>query len=179
MKKLLKIWMFFCTIVVTACVVFFCIILIRYKVRVSEKEISIINEEESFDSNGMLNLYPETCGLYRAVETNDLITIYKYAAPEIKKEVSFESFVSGQLPDIDIKDIKILFTKSERDSVSGCEYIQQILTYNISRPYSPGRGQSYGAVRWRKTADAIYFVTFPFPISSSPEFGSFPMHIKY
>jgi hypothetical protein len=178
MKKLLKIWMCFCTVVVTVCILFFCIISIWGKVRASDNKICIINEEESFDSNGMLNRYPETSGLYRAVETNDLITIYKYAAPEIKKEVSFKSFVSSYRRDTEIKDIKILFTASQMDSV-GCEYIQQILTYKSRRAYSPGIGQSYGAIRWRKTADAICFVTFPFPISISSEFGSFPMHIKY
>ena len=126
---------------------------------------------EEIDISDTGETYPEILQLFRAVEDKKLETIYRYAAPELKKKVSYELFEHDQWPNMDTQDIQILF--EERNSLTGSdsEHINLILKFRENG------SERFGSMMWKKDSASIHYDTFPFKVTLLSEFGPFPKHI--
>lgn len=109
--------------------------------------------------------------LFRAVETKDLEVIYRYAAPEIKRKISYTLFMQHLWPNITTKDIKVLSTDNYITEGHDSEYILLVLSFE------EGGIQKLSAMRWEKTAESIHYDTFPFHVTRLGEFSLFPSHM--
>jgi len=169
MKKLFKVWMYLCTFIVTAQLLFG-IVFVIWSGFQPEKTTYKTASGEKIDISDTSGTYPQILELFRAVEENNLKKIYHYAAPELKEKVSYELFERDQWPNSSTQDIDILFEK--RNSVMGSdrEYINLILKFKQNGV------ERYGSMWWEKDSDSIYYHTLPFQVTLV-RFGTLPTTI--
>ncbi len=171
MKTLLKTWMYLCTFVCTAYIVLIVALLLWAQYHADDNTYTTA-DGKTIDLAAGRELAPEIDELLRAIETNDMETIYKYAAPEIKDKVSYDLFKRDQWPNTSVEQIEVIYRESSRTRGSDSEYTLLILSFEENG------ARRYGSMRWRKTADSIYYDTFPFNVTLLGEFSSFPSHMR-
>lgn len=168
MKTAIKVWMYVCTIVVTAYLAVAAVVAVWARFAGDSGRQLLLNPEKR-ESSADDALISSVFALFRAVENHDNATIYQYAAPEIKERVPYDMFVSHQYPEWEVEEIQYVVQYSAvADDVE-----RAVVIVSYRERGSP----RIGAMRWRSDSRGAFYDTLPFGFSLLSDFGYFPRHL--